>query len=182
MRPIALPFSPAKPPSPAKQRRGAPRGIVVLILLSSGALSPSCTDIRDYKGTWTGHIEPNPSLREGLSGSTSMTLVISRIDRGALEGRITIAPSQADTAGFTDATLIPMTASRADALGDIQFDGDPIATYLFSIAPDDPEEEHATLVISAHPDKRIQVRLIRYDLYGLFRLRRVRDSQSTVLP
>lgn len=145
---------------------------MLLLLIIGVALSPSCTDIRDYEGTWTGDIEPNPSLREGLSGSTSMTLTISQIDRGALVGRISVGPPQVATAGFTDATLIPMSAAHADALGDLQFEGDPIATYLFSIAPDDPAEEHATVVISAHPDKRVEVRLLRYDLYGVFRLRK----------
>ena len=129
-----------------------------------------CTDIRDYEGTWTGPIVTNPTLREGFEPSTTATLVVTRIDRSELEGWVTLGPAQDITAGFTDATLIPVSRAGSDVLGDLSFDGDPIATYLFYLEPDDPAEEHATVLISAHPGKHIEMRIFRRDLYGVFRM------------
>jgi len=143
--------------------------ILVSTLLASNA---GCTDIRDYEGTWTGGIVTNPTLRDGFDANTLITLEISRIDRSDMDGRVTLGPAQDVTAGFTDATLIPVSRAGSDVLGDLTFDGDPIATYLFHLAPDDPDEEHATVLISAHPNHRLEVRIFRHDLYGVFRLRR----------
>ncbi len=149
------------------------RPLVALLVLLPGLLPvTACTDIRDYEGTWTGSIVTNSTLREGFSANTEITLQIDEIDRSDLVGTLTVGPSQEATAGFTDATLIPMSRAGNDVLGDLSFDGDPIATYLFHVAPDDPTEEHATVLISAHPDQRMEVRIFRYDLYGVFRMRR----------
>jgi hypothetical protein len=108
----------------------------------------------------------------GFDGNTEITVVIDRIDKSTLEGRITLGPGQAATAGFTDATLVPVEAARNDVLGDLSFDGDPLSTYLFFIAPDDPAEQHAMVLISAHPGDRLEIRVLRNDLYGIFKLSR----------
>ena len=142
------------------------------LMVTLCVLSSACTDIREYVGVWTGNIVSNEYLRHNLDSSTQVTLTIDRIDRGSLEGRISLTPSQTITSGFTDATLIPVSDARNDVLGDLSFDGDPIATYLFFAAPDDPDEEHAMVLISAHSGERMEMRLLRHDLYGVFRLRR----------
>ncbi len=39
-------------------------------------------------------------------------------------------------------------------------------------SPPDNTEEHVTVLISAHPNDRLQVRIMRPGLYGVFRLSR----------
>ncbi|MDY0002775.1 MAG: hypothetical protein RBU30_15870 [Polyangia bacterium] len=131
-----------------------------------------CTDLRDYDGAWTGGIVINPYLRLGFESDTRLTLAVDRIDRGSLSGRMTLGPPQAATAGFTDVPLVPIEQSTNDVLGDLTFEGEPLATYLFWAMPDDPSEGHALVIVSAHPKRTLQVRILRRDLYGVFRLNR----------
>lgn len=144
---------------------------LLLTILLLGAL-PGCTDIRDYTGTWSGQIEQQVDLRQGLDEDTTITLTISQMDRSSLTGRVTITPGSGQVGAFTDAELVPVDKARNDVLGGLSFDGDPIGTYLAFIAPDDPAEDHALVLISAHTDKRLEVRVIRHDLYGVFKLSR----------
>ena len=142
-----------------------------LLLLLTGLVG--CTDVRDYTGTWQGSIVTNQYLRRGLKSGTQAQLVIEHIDRSTLTGFFTLIPSSgSSTAGFTDATLIPDVEAGNDVLGDLEFDGDPLSTYIFYARPDDPGEDHAMLILSAHSGDELQLRILRHDLYGYFRLRR----------
>lgn len=143
-----------------------------LFALAALLILAGCTDIRDYEGTWTGSIVTNPHQRKGFEAHTVITLEVDKIDRSRLVGRLTVAPSQSATEGFTAAPLVVVDRADNDALGDMSFDGDPLATYLFWLTPDDPLEEHALAIVSVHPKRHIQVRILRHDLYGVFRLER----------
>ena len=142
------------------------------LVLSLLVISPGCNDLRDYAGTWKGAIVINPYLRQGFESDTRLTLVVTKIDRSTLVGSLTVGPSQTITSGFTDAPLFPVERASNDVIGDLSFEGQPLATYLFWVAPDDPAEGHALVMISAHPKERMQVRILRHDLYGVFRLAR----------
>lgn len=148
--------------------RSTPRILALTLLL----FPAGCTDLREYDGTWTGSIVTNPYLRQGFTSDTKLTLVVEKIDRGSLSGRLTVSPSQPATSGFTDAPLISLEHASNDVIGDISFEGEPLATYLFWVAPDNPAEGHALVMISAHPKHRMQLRVLRHDLYGVFRLTR----------
>jgi hypothetical protein len=94
------------------------------------------------------------------------------MDRTSIAGRLTIPASAGGRAGFTDAELQPIEAARNDVFGELTFAGDPLATYLYFIAPDDPAEDHALVLVSAHSGERLELRVMRHDLYGIFRLKR----------
>lgn len=145
---------------------------VLVACLFGSALLVSCTDIRDYDGTWHGTIVKNQYLRLGFDSSSEVTLQVTAIDSGSLEGYFTLLPGSDSTSGFQDATLIPVEQASNDSIGDLQFDGDPIATYLFFAAPVDTSEASAMVIISAHAGDKMEMRLLRYDLYGVFRLTR----------
>jgi hypothetical protein len=139
-------------------------GMVLAALLPSG-----CTDLRDYTGTWQGNIVRSSYLRQGFDSDTSAVLTIESIDRSTLIGHLELTPVQDSTSGF-DATLIPVVEAENDALGDMSFDGDPLSTYLFFVAPVDTAEASALVILSAHAGDRIEMRILRHDLYGVFKL------------
>jgi hypothetical protein len=136
------------------------------------AVGSGCTDVRDYAGTWTGTVVGSSHLRRGFDSGTPISVTITRMDKTAIAGRLTIPASGAGMAAFTDAELQPIEAARNDVLGELSFDGDPLATYLYFVAPDDPAEDHALVLVSAHAGQRLELRVMRHDLYGLFRLSR----------
>ena len=147
-------------------RRWTTLGVLMATLLATG-----CTDLRDYTGTWRGNIVRNSYLRQGFDSDTSVVLTVDSIDRSTLIGHLTLSPSQDSTSGF-DATLIPVVQAENDALGDMDFDGDPLSTYIFFIAPVDTSEASALVVLSAHSGDRMEMRILRHDLYGVFKLKR----------
>lgn len=147
-------------------RRWTTLGVLMATLLAAG-----CTDLRDYTGTWRGNIVRNSYLRHGFDSDTSVVLTVDSIDRSTLIGHLTLSPSQDSTSGF-DATLIPVVQAENDALGDMDFDGDPLSTYIFFIAPVDTSEASALVVLSAHSGDRMEMRILRHDLYGVFKLKR----------
>ena len=154
-----------------KLRRATPSVIFITGVLAFPALG-GCTDIRDYDGTWHGSIVQNQYLRKGFDSSSEVTLHVTKIDRGSLVGYFTLEPGSDSTSGFQDATLIPVEQANNDSIGDLHFDGDPIATYLFFASPVDTTEASAMVIISAHSGKKMEMRLLRHDLYGIFRLTR----------
>ncbi len=145
-------------------RRRISFGILLTTLLSA-----SCTDLRDYTGTWRGNIVRSSYLRHGFDSETSAVLTVVSIDRSTLTGHLQLTPSQDSTSGF-DATLIPVMEAENDALGDMSFDGDPLATYIFFVAPVDTNEASALVILSAHSRDRMEMRILRHDLYGVFNL------------
>jgi hypothetical protein len=144
--------------------------LVALALL--GAAAPGCTDVRGYTGTWTGDIVSSAHLRRGFDPTTRLTLTITHLDKTSLEGRLTIPPSTGGTAAFTDVARVPLETTRNDVLGDLRYDGDPLATTFHFIEPDDPADDHALVLVSAYAGDRVEVRVLRHDLYGVFRLSR----------
>ena len=156
--------------APGSVLRGGPG---ILLAVGLGLLAATgCADVRDYKGTWTGTVVSSTHLRRGFDSGTPLTITLTRIDKTSIEGRVTIPASAAGLAAFTDAELQPLEAARNDVLGELTFAGDPLATYLYFIAPDDPAEEHALVLVSAHAGERLELRVLRHDLYGIFRLSR----------
>lgn len=144
----------------------------ILFLWALTLLTPGCTDLRDYTGTWKGNIVRSEYLRHGFDSDTSAVLTIDAIDRSTLEGRLTITPAQAATSGFQDALLHPVEGAENDALGDMDFDGDPLATYLFFVSPVDTSEASALVILSAHSGDSMEMRILRHDLYGVFKLKK----------
>jgi len=144
---------------------------VTLGILAATLLASGCTDVRDYSGTWRGNIIRSEYLRHGFDSDTSVVLTIDKIDRSTLIGHLTLTPSQDSTAGF-DATLIPVVEAENDALGNMDFDGDPLSTYIFFVTPVDTSEASALVILSAHYGDRMELRILRHDLYGVFKLRK----------
>lgn len=142
----------------------------VLLLWALPLLAAGCTDLRDYTGTWEGNIVRSEYLRTGFNSDTSAVLTIDAIDRSTLQGRLTVTPDQAATSGFQDAVLVPVEGAENDALGSMDFDGDPLATYLFFVSPVDTSEASALVILSAHSGDRMEMRILRHDLYGVFKL------------
>jgi hypothetical protein len=145
---------------------------VGLVLLAATLLVGGCTDLQDYTGVWSGNILRTEYLRHGFDSDTTAVLTIDAIDRSTLTGRLTLTPAQAHTSGFLDATLHPVAEAENDALGDMEFDGDPLATYIFFVSPVDTSEASALVILSAHSGDRMEMRILRHDLYGVFKLRK----------
>jgi hypothetical protein len=141
-------------------------GVLVTTLLTVG-----CTDVRDYTGIWRGNIVRSEYLRHGFDSDTSVELTVVSIDRSTMTGHLRLTPSQDSTSGF-DATLIPVVEAENDALGDMDFDGDPLATYIFFVSPVDTSEASALVILSAHSGDRMEMRILRHDLYGVFKLKK----------
>lgn len=149
-----------------RTRRRVSLGILVATLLVAG-----CTDLRDYTGTWRGNIVRSEYLRHGFDSDTSVVLTVESIDRSTMTGHLRLTPSQDSTSGF-DATLIPVVEAENDALGDMDFDGDPLSTYIFFVPAADTSEASALVILSAHSGDRMEMRILRHDLYGVFKLRK----------
>jgi hypothetical protein len=150
----------------------SPHRGVTLVLLAAALLGGGCTDLRDYTGVWSGNIVRTQYLRHGFDSDTTAVLTIDSIDRSTLTGRLTVTPAQANTSGFQDATLLPVVEAENDALGDMDFDGDPLSTYIFFVSPVDTNEASALVILSAHAGDRMEMRILRHDLYGVFKLRK----------
>jgi len=147
-------------------RRRVSLGILVSTLLLAG-----CTDLRDYTGVWRGNIVRSEYLRQGFDSDTNAVLTVVSIDRSTLTGHLQLTPNQDATSGF-DATLIPVVEAENDALGDMDFDGDPLSTYIFFVPAVDTNEASALVILSAHSGDRMEMRILRHDLYGVFRLQK----------
>ncbi len=155
------------------RRRIFPRAVIPA-LLSTTILALSavgCTDLRDYTGVWRGNIVRSNYLRHGFDSDTSAVLTVTSIDRSTMAGHLKLTPIQDATSGF-DATLIPVLEAENDALGDMDFDGDPLSTYIFFVPAVDTAEASALVILSAHSGDRMEMRILRHDLYGVFKLKK----------
>ncbi len=160
--------SQAHQPEPVPRRPGVTLLPLVVMLMS---LVTGCTDLRDYTGVWRGNIVRNQYLRNGFDSDTSVELTITSINRSSLVGHLRLSPAQQSTSGF-DATLIPVVEANNDALGELDFDGDPLSTYIFFVPAVDTAEASALVILSTHFGDRIELRVLRHDLYGVFKLKK----------
>lgn len=98
----------------------------------------ACTDVRDFRGTWTGD---------------SATLTIDRVDTYDLGGTIALP-------GTAAAPLRMSTRIESDALSTMTFAGSPLRVYLAYFDPGDGCGE-ALAVISLHESRRVELRVLR---------------------
>jgi hypothetical protein len=109
----------------------------VLALFAWTAMA-ACTDVRDFRGTWTGD---------------SATLQLDRVDTGDVAGSVTLP-------GGAAAALRMSSRIETDALSTITFAGAPLRVYLAYFDPGDGCGE-ALAVISLHENRRVELRVLR---------------------
>jgi hypothetical protein len=129
----------------------------------------ACSDLREFRGTWSGKVHADVAVLAGISDATTQALATLAID---------VVTSHALTARLTVPGLLPETAiatlpqAEADVLSDITFAGAPLKVYL-SFAPVPDGGGDALVVVALYDDRRIEVRLLRggtRPLYGIFSL------------
>lgn len=136
-----------------------------LVLLSLVA----CSDLREFRGTWTGPLNDNQLVLAGIPEPTAIaraTLAIDVITGHGLAARLAIPGLLPETA------IATLPQAEADVLSDITFAGAPLKVYLaFAPMPDGGGD--ALVVIALYDDRRVEVRLVRggtRPLYGIFAL------------
>ena len=129
----------------------------------------SCTDIREFRGTWVGdRVGEAAVLRAGFAEQASATLVVESIDLANFDGVLSTSDGV-----FTDSAVTPLAAAEADVLANISFDGAPARVFV-SFAETADGGGPATLLVALYDDDRIEVRAMRggsQPLYGIFVLR-----------
>lgn len=133
-------------------------------------IAVGCTDVRDFRGTWTGpRIGEDAVVRVGFADAVSATLIVEEVDLGAFSGRLTTSDD-----AFRDATIQPIPGAEADALADIDFAGSPARVFLAFVAASDGGGD-ALAIVALYDDERIELRLLRgggQPMYGIFALDR----------
>jgi len=136
-----------------------------LVLLSLVA----CSDLREFRGTWSGPLNENFVVVAGVPDVTAQFPARLTID---------VATSHQLRARLTVPGLLPETPIEtlpqveADVLSDITFTGAPLKVYL-AFAPTTDGGGDAMVVIALYDDRRVEVRLLRggaTPLYGIFAL------------
>jgi hypothetical protein len=137
-----------------------------LLFLALGA----CTDLRDYRGTWSGR-SPTP----GIAGTTA-TLSIDQIDTTGMTGAISL---RGNGLTITDAALRTSQLIAADALSTMTFAGSPLHVYLAYFDAGDACGD-VLAVVSLYESHRVELRVLRganqamapscAELYGTFSL------------
>ena len=132
----------------------------------------ACTDLRDFRGAWTGALVSESDgpevIRAGFAPGAIASLEIERSDAGGFAGRLSVAGLVAN------APLSSLPGADADALAGITFSGDPLRVYL-SFASSQDNAGDSLIVISYHDEDRVELRVARAGgapRYGLFPLRR----------
>jgi len=144
------------------------RALVGLLLVSAVI---SCTDIRDFDGTWTGpRVGDNPVLNTGFAESATATLAIADVDLNRFRATLTTSGDE-----FRDAAIQELPAAEADSLAELTFNtGQPARIYVTLVAATDGLGD-ATAFVSLHREDRVELRLVRggqNPLYGIFFLER----------
>lgn len=138
------------------------RALLLAILLTS------CTDVRDFDGTWTGaRVGDAPALRVGVTADATADLDITTIDKHGLAGRLTV-DGVVDDAAFSS-----VEGAEADVLAGVTFAGSPLRVYLAFVPTSDGAGD-ALAVIALYDDDRLELRLLRggaTPVYGVFALR-----------
>ncbi len=139
----------------------------VVLLIGLAVVLSACTDLRDYRGSWSGaRVGTNPVLRVGAPAATAATLEISELDKAGLQGTIEIA-DLVDQASFSS-----IAGAEADALGGMTFTGSPLRVYLAFVAMPDGAGD-ALAVIALYDDHRAELRMLRggtTPLYAIYAL------------
>ena len=146
-------------------------GFLIVLVSFAGA----CTNLKDFKGEWTGSISEDSSVRQGLPENTQMTLNIQYANSRKLEA--TLSTCTQDASGtctptdFQDTPLEPLEKAQNDTLNSLTFAGEPYAVYMMTVKPVDPDAARMLVFVSLHGKDRVEVRLLRgQEIYGVFRL------------
>jgi hypothetical protein len=127
-----------------------------------------CQDVREYAGTWTGARVGDDAVRQGFTANTSATLRVDSIALQSLDARLTTSDGR-----FDDVAIVPLSASEADVLSSMTFDGAPVRVFV-SFAPATDGGGDAMVLTALYADERIELRVLRggpAPLYGIFTLR-----------
>lgn len=132
------------------------RATLVLLLVA-------CSDLRDFRGTWSGHRTGDAVLQVAVPDSDA-TLSIDSVDSHGLQARLAIDGLMPET------QIASLRAAEADVLAGITFGGSPLRVYLaFAAMPDGRGD--ALVVVSLHDERRVELRILRggaAELYGVF--------------
>lgn len=139
------------------------------------ALGVGCREMDDFKGTWSGAIVEDESVRKTFDGNTEMEMNVTHITPRALTAQIStcvrVDPQTCTPGLFQQVSLDPVEKARNDDLRDMMYGGEPYAIHLMAAQPNDPLEGPFLVFVSLHSATRVEVRLVRAnESYGLFRL------------
>jgi len=159
---------------PIALMRSLMRPLCLLIALATCSGSAACVDIREYEGRWRGSIVPESAVRQGFTTDVTVDpLELTNVDLQGLTARLTTSDDK-----FKAADLTPIKKFSADTLANLDFDGNPLRSYLlFAQLSSEPAGCPAQLVVSLFSDDRVELRVIRgNDLFGVFLLLRVEEE------
>jgi hypothetical protein len=143
--------------------RHATLGVIAIAI----AMLAACTDLRDYRGEWSGQrVGDAPAVRVGITESAMSTLSIDSIDNHGLRATLNVNKV------IANAELVSVEGAEADKLAGMTFTGGPIRVYL-AFAPVTDGRGDALVMVALYDDRRIEVRLMRggeKPLYGIFEL------------
>ena len=152
------------------------RTICLLIAFTAGVGPAACVDIREYEARWRGAIVPEAAVRQGFTAEVAVDpLELTNVDLQGLTARLTTNDGK-----FKAADLTPVVKFSADNLASLDFDGNPLRSYLlFARLSAEPTECPAQMVISLFSDDHVELRIIRgNDLFGVFSLQRVEEEEE----
>jgi hypothetical protein len=141
--------------------------IVASVVAVAATLLAACTDIRGFRGSWSGpRVGDLPLLDIGVPPSATATLAITSIDTNGLTGTLTIF-------GVTSAAPVQSLASaEADALATLTFSGSPLRVFLAFVPTVDGNGD-AVALIALYQTPRVEIRVMRggpVPLYAIFAL------------
>jgi hypothetical protein len=128
-----------------------------------------CSDLREFRGTWSGKLNDNAPVVAGIPDTLAVSparLTIEVATNHELRARLTVPGILPETA------IATLPQVEADVLSDITFTGAPLKVYL-AFAPTTDGGGDALVVIALYDDRRVEVRLLRggtVPLYGIFAL------------
>lgn len=152
------------------------RTFCLLIALAAGAGSAACVDIREYEAKWRGAIVPETAVRQGFTTDVTVDpLELTNVDLQGLTARLTTSDDK-----FKAADLTSVVKFSADTLASLDFDGNPLRSYLlYARLSSEPTGCPAQMVISLFSDDHVELRVIRgNDLFGVFSLQRVEEDEE----
>ncbi|HTR56156.1 MAG TPA: hypothetical protein VMJ10_36025 [Kofleriaceae bacterium] len=140
------------------------RGSVLVLLCMLAA----CSDVRDFRGTWTGpRVGEASVLRVGIADNATATLVIADVDTHQFSGTIAV-----DGVVALATPVASMPAAEADVLATTTWSGSPLHVYFGFFAVPDGHGD-ALAVVALYDDRRVELRVLRggtLPLYGIFAL------------
>jgi hypothetical protein len=152
------------------------RTICLLIAVAAGVGPTACVDIRDYESRWRGAIVPEAVVRQGFTANVTVDpLELTNVDLQGLTARLTTSDGK-----FKAADLTSVVKFSADNLASLDFDGNPLRSYLlYARLSAEPTACPAQMVISLFSDDHVELRVIRgNDLFGIFSLRRIEEDEE----